>query len=346
MSDDPSDSSTAPPRPRSTARKQMARALWHIAPGRTQLQIETLLPAAHDEVLVETAYTGISRGTERLVSQGLVPKAEWQNMRAPFQAGDFPFPVKYGYSAAGRVVDGPQELLDANVFCLFPHQDQFVVPASTVVSIPPGVPPRRATLAANMETALNAVWDAAAGPGDRIAVVGAGIVGLLTAHLTNRFAGTDVSLIDTNPARRSVADMLGVAFRSPDNAPEDCDIVFHTSATAAGLETAIACAGMEATVVEMSWYGERAVTVGLGGALHSRRLRIVSSQVGQVSATRRPRWTYRRRLAKALALLDDAVLDHLVDRDVAFTDLPDQLATILNTEHSDLPPVVSYKEKA
>lgn len=327
---------------RSAARKQMAKALWYVAPGMLQLQVDTLLPVTEGNVRIRMAFSGISRGTERLILQGAVPESEYQSMRAPFQSGDFPFPIKYGYSAAGEVVAGPAELIGEHVFCLYPHQDQFIVPETSIALVPKNIPLRRATLAANMETALNAIWDAGAGPGDRISVIGAGVVGLLTAHLASRIPGTSVTIIDTNSTRGAIAEAIGLGFAAPDQAPNDCDIVFHTSSSESGLQTAIACAGMEATIIEMSWYGDRPVSVQLGGAVHSRRLRLISSQVGQISPTHRPRWSYNRRLSKAITLLDAPILDRIVDQEIQFDEAPKLLPIVLDKDYQELPPVIRY----
>jgi 2-desacetyl-2-hydroxyethyl bacteriochlorophyllide A dehydrogenase len=307
----------------------MARALWTVAPGVAELREETVLPGPGD-VVVETAFSGISRGTEALVFRGRVPVSERERMRAPFQTGGFEFPVKYGYAAVGRVSDGPPELIGRDVFVLHPHQDRFAVSAAMAVPLPDGLSPGRAVLAANMETALNVVWDSAAQPGDRIAVVGAGTVGSLVAWLCARLPGADVSLIDVAPQRQDVAEAFGCRFALPDAVPEDCDCVVHASASAAGLRTALAAAGAEATVVEASWYGDRSISIPLGTAFHSRRLRLVSSQVGSVPAARRARWSNRRRLETALRLLNDPVLECLVSGETAFDDIPGAYAGILD----------------
>lgn len=320
---------------------QTARAIWYTAPGVVEIRTNPLQSVAPGQARVHTAFTGISRGTERLVLSGAVGEPEWERMRAPLQEGAFPFPVKYGYCATGIVEDGPDTLKGRGVFCLHPHQDRFVADAAMLVPIPDTVPMRRATLAANMETALNAVWDSGASAGDRIAVVGAGIVGLLVAHLTARLPGSDVTVVDIAAERHPIAQSLGAQFATPDTAPRDADVVFHTSASAAGLNTAIDCAGMEATVVELSWYGDREVPARLGGAFHSQRLRLQSSQVGQVSPSRRPRWTYRRRVEAALRLLADPVLDALVADEIAFADAPTELPRALMSS-AGLAPVIRY----
>lgn len=308
----------------------MALAIWYTGPGIVELRAARLPPLAPGEARVRTLFSGVSRGTERLVLGGHIGRSEWECMRCPMQEGAFPFPVKYGYCAVGIVEEGPADLLGSNVFCLHPHQNLFQVPADRLAIVPPRVPARRATLAANMETALNAVWDSGAGPGDRIVVVGAGVVGLLVASLAARLPAASVTVVDVEQARRPQAEALGAAFALPAQAPGEADIVFHASANAAGLNTAIGCAGSEGTVVEMSWYGDRPVEIGLGGAFHSRRLRLVSSQVGGIPAGRRPRWDHRRRMQAALHLLDLPALDLLVAGEVAFEDAPGDLPQILS----------------
>ena len=228
------------------------------------------------------------------------------------------------------------------VFALFPHQTQFSLPEQQLRRVPSHIPARRATLAANMETALNAVWDSGAGPGDRICVVGAGLVGCLVARLCRRLPGADVTLVDKLPARQAIATRLDVGFAVGSEAPAGCDLVFHTSASEAGLATAMACLGDEATLVEMSWFGDRSINLPLGGAFHAGRHRLISSQVGAVSPTRRPRWDFARRLDKALELLDDPCLDHLIDRQVAFADLPDALPSILAPDADGIATIVTY----
>jgi threonine dehydrogenase-like Zn-dependent dehydrogenase len=327
---------------RSTARIQMARAIWYAKPGVVELRPQPLPPLAPDQARVKTLFSGISRGTERLVLSGQVGKSEWSRMRAPLQEGHFPFPVKYGYCATGIVEDGPKDLIGRAVFCLHPHQDIFQALFSMLVPIPDGVPPRRATLAANVETALNAVWDSGAAPGDRTVVVGAGVVGLCVASIAARLPGADVTVVDVAADRRGLVESLGARFAAPDRVPQDADVVFHTSVTATGLNTAIACAGLEATVVELSWYGDKPVSIELGGAFHSKRLKLVSSQVGQISPSHRPRWSYRRRMEAALALLTDERLDALVTDEIAFEDAPKLLAKILGADARGLAPVIRY----
>ncbi|AGK57996.1 alcohol dehydrogenase zinc-binding domain-containing protein [Hyphomicrobium denitrificans 1NES1] len=331
-----------PPRMRrSQGQIIVARALWYTKPGQAELRTERLAPPAPGEARIATEYSAISRGTERLIAHGEVPQSEWTRMRAPLQAGAFSFPIKYGYSAAGIVTVGPDKLIGRRVFALHPHQDHFQVTEDHLLPIPDAVPSRRAVLAANMETALNAHWDAGTSLGDRVLVVGAGMVGLLVAYLAQRIAGTDVTITDINPARASYAAALGLTFTdTPRNAPHDNLIVFHTSATGGGFDTAIEACAFEGRVIELSWYGTHPVTVNLGGAFHARRLQIISSQVGHVAPSHRSQLKHRERLERALALLDDPALDVLVSASIPFTELPKSLPDIWSS--SALPPIVCY----
>lgn len=319
-----------------------ARALWIVGRDRAELRLERLARRASDEILVSARASAISRGTEALVFHGRVPESERIRMRCPFQAGDFPWPVKYGYASVGVVEDGPATLRGRRVFCLHPHQDRYVVAADAVVPVPDGVSDARAALAANMETALNGLWDGAPGPGDRIAVVGAGLVGLLIGLLASRIPGARVEIVEPDPARAALARDLGIALGSGAPSDSEADVVFHASGSPDGLVSALGLAGFEAKVIEMSWFGDRPVTLPLGHAFHAKRLAIVSSQVGSVAAARRARWTPARRLALALELLADPLFERLIGARVRFADLPAALPRILDAPATPPATIVTY----
>jgi threonine dehydrogenase-like Zn-dependent dehydrogenase len=321
-----------------------ARALWYVSRRKVDLRDTTLDERGPADAEIRMLYSGVSRGTERLVFNGLVAAPERERMRCPLQEGDFPFPVKYGYCAVGEVEAGPAHLVGRTVFTLAPHQSRFLAPTDrlSVVPVPENVPARRAILAANMETALNAVWDSGAGPGDRIVVVGGGVLGLLVTFIVAQIPGAEVTLVDLEPSRRDFAKLFGVRFQKPLDGPADCDVAFHASATGAGLACALACCGDEATVVELSWFGDQDPAVPLGAGFHSKRLKLISSQVGMVATSRRPRWSYARRLEKALGLLADDRLDQLITGDVAFDDLPAALPRILEPGAQGLMTAVTY----
>ena len=317
-------------------------AFWVVEPGRGEIRSAPLGPLDPDQLRVRMLASGISRGTETLVFRGQVPASQHQAMRCPFQQGEFPGPVKYGYSAVGLVEAGPDGWVGRRIFCLHPHQDRFDLPVAAAVPVPDAVPTRRAVLAANLETALNGVWDAGALPGDRIAIVGAGVVGGLVAALAARLPGTAVTLVDREPARADLAQALGCAFALPDAAPVEQDLVIHASGAPEGLALALGLAGFEATVLDMSWYGDRPVSLPLGEAFHAKRLTIRASQVGMVAPAQRPRWSYRRRLTLALDLLADPVYDRFLDCDTAFADLPRTMAGLADDPAGALCRLVLY----
>jgi len=309
--------------PRKETPPYEARAFWLREPGAGEIRPVRLTSAGPDDVLVRTLRSGVSRGTESLVFNGRVPVSQYDVMRAPFQDGEFPGPVKYGYLNVGVVEDGPRGLLGQTVFCLHPHQTAYVVPASAVTVVPDDVPTARAVLTGILETAVNALWDAAPLVGDRVAVVGAGTLGCCVARLLVRIPGVSVTLVDVDPARAGVASALGVDFALPGQAGGKRDLVVHTSATAAGLQESLELLAPEGTVIELSWYGDDETTLRLGGSFHSGRLTVRASQVGTIASTRRGRRTTGDRLALALDLLRDPAFDALLTGESAFESLPE-----------------------
>ncbi len=303
--------------------RHVPRAFWTVARGRGELRSEPLAEAGADEEVVTALASGISRGTESLVFAGRVPAGQFETMRAPLMSGTFPFPVKYGYSMVGRLADGTR------VFVLHPHQERFVVPRAMCVPVPDAIPTGHAVLAANMETALNICWDAAPLAGERVTVIGAGVVGLLTASLLARVPATRVTIVDIDPGREVLASAMGCAFALPDAAPGDQELIVHASASEAGLRLALDRAAFEARIVEASWYGDAAPAVPLGEAFHSRRLRLIASQVGSVAPAMRGRRTYTERLGLALTLLDNSAYDALLEGPTRFEDLPEAMPRLL-----------------
>ncbi len=319
-----------------------ARAYWTVAPGQGRIRTGALPPVGPAEAQVRALHSGVSRGSETLVHRGQVPTEVAAAMRAPFQEGDLPGPVKYGYLSVGVVEDGPPEWTGRRVFCLYPHQDRYVVPLTALVPVPEEVPSPRAVLGGTVETAVNAVWDAAPRWGDRVAVVGAGMVGASVAALLRDYPLSELVLVDPDPMRAALAEALGVSLCHPDDVPGDLDLVVHCSATEAGLATGLASLGFEGTLVELSWFGESSPRVPLGGAFHARRLSIRASQVGAVSPSRRARRTTTDRLALALAELADPVYDLFLTDHCTFDDLPETLDRLARPGTPGMCTVVDY----
>jgi NADPH:quinone reductase-like Zn-dependent oxidoreductase len=319
-----------------------ATAYWTMSPGHGALRDEQLREPGTGEALVRARHSAISRGTESLVHDGRVPPEVAELMRAPFQEGDFPGPVKYGYLSVGEVEQGPDDLVGRDVFCLFPHQDRYVVPADALTPLPDGVPGRRATLAGAVETGVNALWDAAPRVGDRVAVVGAGMIGCAVAALLRTFPLQRLQLVDVDPEREPVAKAIGVEFAEPAAALDGCDLVIHASATPAGLERSLELLGNEGEVIEVSWYGSREVSIPLGSVFHPRRLAVRASQVSEVAASRRARRTHADRLRLALDLLRDDAFDVLITGSSPFAELPDTMRRLASGELPALCHVVDY----
>ena len=322
-----------------------AHAFWLCEPGVGEIRPVSLPQPGPEDVVVRTLRSGISRGTETLVFRGGVPASQYAAMRAPFQEGDFPGPVKYGYLSVGVVEHGPPQLRGRTVFCLHPHQTAYVVPARSVVVVPEAVPVQRAVLAGTVETAVNALWDAAPLVGDRVAVVGGGMVGCCVARLLARIPGVRVTLVDVDDSRADVAAALGVDFSLPADAVDSRDLVVHASATSAGLQQSLELLAPEGTVVDLSWYGDADVTLSLGGAFHSRRLGIRASQVGVVAPARRETWTTTDRLALALDLLADPAFDALLTGVSQFDELPEVMPRLASGDLPALCHVVSYDDE-
>jgi threonine dehydrogenase-like Zn-dependent dehydrogenase len=320
-----------------------AQAYWTVARERGEIRAESLPEVGPGQALVHTRHSAISRGTELLVHRGRVPPSEHERMRAPHQAGRFQWPVKYGYSNVGRVIAGPDGLIGRDVFCLYPHQSAYFVDAAHLVPIPPGVPASRALLAANMESVLNAIWDAELKAGDRVSVVGAGTLGSLAAYLAARHPGCEVQLVDVDPSRAAIAAALGADFALPEHARAAADVVIHASGSPLGLDTALRLAGTEATVLELSWYGEERVSLALGEGFHALRLRLKSSQVGSLPPVQRPRWSHRRRLELAMSLLADERLERLIDANGPFEALPEIMTRLASGELSALCHRIDYR---
>lgn len=308
-----------------------------------------LPPFNSQSVRIKTLYSGISRGTESLVFNGLIPESEWQTMRCPHQSGAFSFPISYGYSVVGKVIEtGPEitKMFPGDiVFVLHPHQEQIVAQGDMVRPVPEEIPAMRAVLAANMETALNGVWDGGVDVHHKVSVIGGGVVGLLTAYLANKVTEATVSVIDINPNKQEIAEKLGLRFATPDDAPAEQDIIFNTSSSETGLQCGLDHLAFEGSLIEMSWYGDKPVQLSLGGRFHSQRLKIISSQVGHVSPSKRTTHGYEGRMAEVMQWLADPLLDHLLEEEIAFKALPDVLPEIFSKESDILCQVVRYGEE-
>ncbi|MCB0704669.1 MAG: zinc-binding alcohol dehydrogenase [Saprospiraceae bacterium] len=259
---------------------------------------------------LRASHSLISNGTEKTVSTGKVPDAAYDTMRVPYMSGRFEFPVKYGYSLVGVLEEPTHPRHGQRVHLLHPHQSLCPVDPSDCFRIPDNVPSDRATLASNMETALNAIWDSKISAGDRVLLVGAGLIGLLLARLIQGIPGVDLRIAEPNPIRAAQVQILGFSLSA--NADADFDLAFHCSGTAAGLQLAIDKIGSEGKVIELSWFGDNAVNLKLGSSFHFQRKQLISSQVSSIPADHQSRWDFQRRKETVFKLLADTWYDQLL----------------------------------
>ncbi len=309
-----------------------ATALWSSGQHTAALQSDPLASPEPGQVLVMALHSAISRGTESLVYAGGVPESVGDSMRAPFQQGNFAGPVKYGYLSVGVVTavgdDHDRHLLARRVFCLYPHQDRYVVPREALTLVPDGVPSARAALAGVLEVAINVIWDTAPAFGDRIAVIGCGLVGASVAMVLSQFPLQRFTLVDPAPRSESLAQSLGASWATPGNLIGEFDIVIHCSGTQEGLALGLSALAYEGEIIEASWFGQNSPDVPLGHDFHAKRLSIRCSQVSSVAAGNRARRTRADRMALAMEQLHRPIYDDLITGRSPFDQLPHTLAEV------------------
>lgn len=316
-------------------------ALWHTSPEKSEIKQAASFEISGEICEIQSLYSLVSTGTERLVATGKIPTGLYNSMQVPYMEGDFSLPVKYGYSLVGEVVKGP--LLGKTVHLLHPHQDYCKVAAADVFPIPDEVPAVRATLASNLETAVNAVWDSGVSVGDRVAVVGFGIIGSLVARLLAQLPAVSLTILEKDPDRIKMAKSMGFEVSPNENLSTPLDIAFHCSSTAAGLQTCIDTVGLEGKVIELSWYGDKSVELNLGGTFHPQRKVIISSQVSQIPASHQHRWDFRRRKEAVFELLKNPDFDLHTPKTTPFTNLPEVFSEIRKGSSKQLVWIVDYQ---
>jgi len=316
------------------------QALWHINPVSSDI-LRSEPEIQKNQCLLQSKYSLISVGTERTVSMGKVPVDLHDSMAVPYMKGAFSFPVKYGYSLVGKVLKGPSEWMGRNVHLMHPHQDYCYSNLSDLFILPPTIPLKRATLISNMETAVNAIWDSQVSIGDRVVVVGFGLIGSLVALIVRQIPGVEVQVVEIDKSRQQVARSLG--FGVSDSCKKNhFDMAFHASGSATGLQNAIDAVGLEGPIIELSWYGNRKVDISLGTTFHSLRKQLISSQVSFIPSTKQSGWDFKRRKKTVLNLLHNPVFDHLLDTEVPFKESPSVFEKIRNNDWEPLTCVVKY----
>lgn len=322
-----------------------SKSLWFKNQFHAVMETEMLpvLPPnkKKNSCLIKTLFTAISPGTEYLVYSGGVPKKLYVEMRCPYMGGDFSFPIKYGYSLVGQVLDGPTSLKGKLIHTLHPHQDYARISAEDVYVIPDGISPQRATLASNMETALNAIWDSGVNIGDKVLIVGFGIIGSLIARILSFIPQVEVDVLDVQPAKITLIEQLGFSIYKEEK-EKKYDLAFHTSGSGPGLQTSINNVGLEGKIIETSWYGDKEVNLCLGETFHSQRKLIISSQVSHLPACKSARWDYKRRKEVVFQLLLHPEFDAHITHTIAFHNLPKLFQSLKKNRCQELSYLVYY----
>jgi 2-desacetyl-2-hydroxyethyl bacteriochlorophyllide A dehydrogenase len=293
------------------------KKIYFTAPGQVEVRQVSLPPLTQGQLLVETIYSAISPGTEMLVYRGQFPK-DLSDAHDTLSSG-LSYPTSYGYASVGKVVKISKEMrhrwLGRLVFAFQPHASHFIVTPDELFPLPEGMDPETACFLPNMETAVNFVQDAAPILGERALVFGQGIVGLLTTALLAEFPLAALVTCDRYPLRREASLALSASaaldpnetgFREQvrDLLPSGADLSLELSGAPAALDDAIALTGFGGRVLIGSWYGEKKVTLDLGGAFHRSRIKLIASQVSTLSPQLSARWDKSRRMEVAWKALE------------------------------------------
>jgi hypothetical protein len=316
---------------------------WVVSPSQGQIRDTPMMSLSKDTLSLETLFTGISPGTERLVGMGKVPEECWEKMRCLYMEGSFDFPLKYGYSLVGQAITGSET--GKRFFVMHPHQSRVVVARSDALELPDWLPSQRATLIPNMETALNAVWDAQVSQKDKILIVGGGIIGILISFVLSKEYGIQPDFLEQDRQRIQYLKQLpwlGNSRLGTDYREGNYNIAFHTSSSSSGLQSGIDALAFEGRCIELSWYGTQSVSLQLGGSFHYQRKQIIASQVSAIAQPKRSLIDYSQRKEQVLGLLGDATLDILLQPAIAFLELPTFMSLLYQRQVHPVSPLVEY----
>ena len=309
-------------------------SLWLENKNKPKIKKKLLRPSNKPNTLIiKTLYSGISKGTEKLVSSGFVGKDQYKIMKSPFQEGTFSFPIKYGYINVGKVINGPKKLLHKNTFALYPHQDLFEINSKEVQILNESNNPKKYLLTANMETAINIFWDTQASNKDKIVIVGMGSVGILTAYYFKLQNYKNVFICDSNLKKKKFATLLGLNFKDFKSI-KDIDVVINTTSNYQIINKSFNKLNLEGKIVEASWYGNKKGIINLGGNFHSKRLKLISTQVSNIPKYLSNKHNYKSRLKLAIKALSSNKLLKLVNTESHFNNLEEDYVSIINNPDS------------
>ncbi len=339
-----------------------SRSLWLTAPKMVEFRTETIPPPGSGEIRVQTIASALSQGTEMLVYRGEVPVD--LPLDLPALSGSFAFPIKYGYATVGRVLDLGDDVTgfargDA-VFVHHPHQSTFVVPTNPAdgpapVRLPDDLDPLLGLFVANLETAVNVLLDSGIRLGETALVFGQGTVGLLIAQLLRHAGAGQVIVVDPLERRRTLAFKLGVDVALEPGSEmlervmeltegRGADVAIEVSGSGAALQSAIESVAVEGTVVVVSWYGTKTVSLALGEHFHRGRVRIRSSQVGRISPELSARWDHARRLRLSVELLPRLELSELISHRFRFDEAADAYRLVDERPGNAVQVILTYED--
>jgi len=314
---------------------------------------------ATGEVRIQTLFSGISHGSEMMVYRGEIPADLSLDATLPSLQGNFSFPIKYGYASTGRIIDVGEGVngLEAGdlVFAFNPHETCYTVPATVVIKLPEGLDPKHGIFAANVETALNALLDAAPRLGERAVIIGQGVVGLLITQLVRKAGASLIVTSDMYAKRRALSQKAGAnlvvdpATESLDDRVYEmtggagADVVIEVSGEPRALNDAIKITAQEGRVVVVSWYGTKRADLALGSDFHRKRLTLRSSQVSNLDPSLAPRWTIARRRQLAASYLSELLLEELISNVVPFEQAGEAYRLICEQPQEVIQVVLGYQ---
>ena len=318
-------------------------ALWHLNTEKSIIKPGHLPRINSNQVLIESRYSLISAGTEKSIAQGFISEKHQPFMQVPYMDGSFSLPIKYGYSVVGKVIS-EGKYLDRRVHLMHPHQSLIVADIGNVYFISDQLYYSKAALLSNMETIVNAIWDAEISNNEEVLICGFGGIGFLLAETIRMLKSAVVTILDTDDARISLAHKRGFeTMMLNDLRREHFATAFNCSGTYGGLNNCIKAVGFEGKVIELSWYGDEMGLVDLGGSFHFNRKKIISSQVSNIPLGKKETWTFVKRKKYAEEVLNQLDLSSYGVNRIPFAEAPQFFEKLRNNDiPEDLIHVIDY----
>lgn len=312
--------------------------LWHNK-EKSWLTPHKLPVPSEGQLIIKSRYSMISTGTEKVITTQVLDPDLALKMAIPYQKGAMTNTFTYGYSLVGEVIS-EGEFQGEKVHVMHPHQDFAVVYTNDVRVLPRDIDPKLATLISNMETAVNAVWDAQVELGDRVLIQGYGTIGALVASILQKYPGLDLHVHDIDPQKAELIASHGLSVY--DMEEEEFDLVFNTTGSEIALEEAFKFARLEGTIIELSWYGAKRVSLELGESFHYGRKRLICSQVSHIPNRKQPNWNYENRKDLVIRLLQELDPTYLLGHEINFQDAPEFYHKLRSGDVKELSTIINY----